>query len=870
MSKNIKLLSAAALAATVITPAMAVEAATPVNQDGVYFVYEGQNTYMTLTELVNDADMSYYVSELGLDKVTVIQDGEAGTYIDFLENKQVNLEDYDLPAGEYKDSQGNIVELTGDKPVGEVTSVKAINNVIASGTSEEITFEVNGKEYTLAEFNKAFEGYTVEFFTNNKDISITDGKVTATADFKYAVQVTDEAGNKVPAEQPLAKDFADVKVEDAKVATKIHAIGLAKVTEDGTITPWENPTVTAEDTKAKDLQIVATEFENALGDKNTDVKEDGKTPTEKAEAIEAPEVKTAVSSDPTVAYYEDGVIVRNKDGKVTFTVTFEGDQFKGQEFKLEVTAKAEQKATSIEAKDLKVKADEAQTFDIKVLDQDGEEMRKDTDLFYTSTATGKPEAAKATKVEGDVKFAAGNHVVNIYADAEKKTKLGSFKVEAVDVSEDAEIEEYKFVVAGDSKDEEGNVKPLDLNTEVNNKELKLNVEAYIQDIKVGLKDGVELEADSSDDEVAKVAYKQGVATVTAEKVGKATITLYTVEGQMKTPVATYEVEVTDSTKPVETLTLKDNTKVIVKDAKAELEELAAAVQAAVKEENITDKIAEVVTVEANGIVIVTMKEEYGGKEFPLDAIYGVAELTKAKYTAAVVGEEAGQDTPAVAAKATIGGVDFEAVEAGEAGNQIQVEIKNTEESATDSSNVASKVEFADNKLTVTIGAEWDAESSESKASELTVADLKTLIEGNDAAKAAIKVTTEDGNTEVQVTTNAQELAGGVDFKAGDEAVEATPAKVTFTFSEAVKLEGDFKVTVKAEDGKETTLPVTKATLGTNEEGNEDNKKVVVELSEDVEGTQTITKLEGVQAVKGIVIVPESGVTFEVNAETEED
>lgn len=616
---------------------------------------------------------------------------------------------------------------------------------------------------------------------------------------------------------------------------------------------WDNPTITAAD---KGVKIVATEFENALGDKNTDVKEDGKTPTDKAQAIEAPKVKTAVSSNPTVAYYEDGVIVRNKDGKVTFTVTFEGDQFKGQEFKLDVTAKAEQKATSIEAKDLKVKADEAQKFDIKVLDQDGEEMRTKTELFYTSTATGKPEAAKATKVE-DVKFAAGNHVVNIYADADKKTKLGSFKVEAVDVSEDAEIEEYKFVVAEGSKDKEGNVKPLDLNKEAGktNETLTLDVKAFIEDIEVGLKDGVKLEADSSDDEVATVAYNEGVATVTAEKVGKATITLYTVEGEMRTPEATYEVEVTDSTKPVEALTLKDNTKVIVKDAKAGLVELAAAVQAAVKEENIADKIAEVVTVEANGIVIVTMKEEYGGKEFTLDAIYGVAELETATYAKSDKGTPAGDDTLAAAAKATIGGVDFEAVETGVAGNELKVEIKNTTEAATADDTVASKVEFANNKLTVTIGAEWDATANEnagaSKPSTLTVADLKTLIGDNEAAKAAIKVTSADEATMVS-SASVTPLTGGVDFKAGDEAVEATPATVTFTFSEAVKLEGDFKVTVKAEEGKETTLPVTKATLT---EG-KDNKEVVVELSEDVVVEQTITKLEGVKAIKGIVVVKE--------------
>lgn len=214
-----------------------------------------------------------------------------------------------------------------------------------------------------------------------------------------------------------------------------------------------------------------------------------------------------------------------------------------------------------------------------------------------------------------------------------------------------------------------------------------------------------------------------------------------------------------------------------------------------------------------------------------------AVLQSAVYTAKGDKVEA---VAAKAAKATIGGINFEAVNAGVAGNGISVEIKQATATADP---VASSVEFADNKLTVTIGATFDSSST---PAELSATALQALIDANEAAKAAIKVTNVEGTDKASAAVSAN-LEGGADEVVG---VEASNATLTFTFSEAVTLPAE-NLVIKTAD---KTATVAKADVTVN------SKTVVAKLAnEDIKTDSTITAIEGLVTAKGSVKLPTAGV-----------
>lgn len=394
MSKNIKLLSAAALAATVITPAMAVEAATPVNQDGVYFVYEGQNTYMTLTELVNNPDMSYYVSELGLDKVTVIQDGEAGTYQDFLSGDQVDLENYNLPAGEYKDSQGNTVELTGDKQVGEVTSVKAITETVDKDGTLEFTIN-EGKTATVKELTEA--GYDVTFNATKavfKDDTTTskDGVLATQANttFEYEVVVTKDG-------EEVAKSARQkVTVEDFESA--IIEITSVEVTVNNNVITSNKLAV------GEEAQLKVMGKTKLSKDKSVDI-------TENVKFAAAPVALISVSNEDAT---KGKVTQTGKKGDATVTIT-SGDL--KETVKLNVgneARKASATTTTISEKTVEVAAGQKTKIIVDVKDQYG-------DVLATAPIASNAEKTSVIK---------GESTGVLVTDAEGETVTGKYEIEA--------------------------------------------------------------------------------------------------------------------------------------------------------------------------------------------------------------------------------------------------------------------------------------------------------------------------------------------------------------------------------------------------------------------------------------------------------
>ncbi len=735
----------------------------------------------------------------------------------------------------------------------EVESVSAINGTVKKAADQQLGFTINnGKEVTVEELEEA--GYKVEFKYNKTALTAaTDGEIDASDlafdKFEYQVVVTPEEGD------AITSDWKEVKVVDASEAVKVTKVAL--VDDEGN--EWKQSVL---DGKVK---FDAAEYENVLGEKNTD-EEEPFTGTK-------PAVESAVSSDIATAYYDGDKIVVLQDGEVTFDVKFAGIE---ETVKVPVTVKAEQKPASIKTETTKVTAAVESNVNFTVLDKDGEVYQGAEKVHVTTKAAGEEEsvATETTLTKGIGKvthtFAKGETVVTVYADAEKKEKLGSFTINAIDT--DKNPDKYTLALDEDEKAE------LDLNVEAEQAEVTLDAKAFVEDVAVALPTeegnadyyiGVDssnknIEANLENGEVT-VKVKNG-ATVKAGDT--ADIQLVLIEGAKETKVGdVVTITVKNSTKQVEKMTLKKDTK--VKVAKGDTDLKDAVINAIVEGEGenaVTAAMIEKVTyVPSNKAVIVKVNSIHGGKTITLAAEYVEdATLETAVYVEAVEGTPAGEDTEAEAAKATIGEVDFEAVTAGVTGNDIKVVIKNTDSDATDGNNVDSSVEFADNTLTVTIGAEWDenaGDNGESVASTLTVEDLKALIEADNDAKAAIKVTAENDATEVAVA-NETSLEGGVDFEEGTPAVPAEAATLTFTFSEAVSLDSDFSFTIG--EGEEA------ATIaGENiEDVDVDGKEVVVTLSADmeVEADDTITAITGLKTAKGSVVVPTGEDAVKVSAE----
>ncbi len=490
----------------------------------------------------------------------------------------------------------------------------------ANDAEAELKFLVNGKEeLTATEFDEKYgeEDYTVAYKYNfNEEL---DAKEAGT--YKYAVEVTDAEGNKLPEGGVVAADFVDFKLVDATKAVKVNTLGLFADGE-----AWENATVMTED----NVSIKAAIYENELGQKNTDKDEDGNTVVD----INDPDIKEIKSSDPLTAYYDGAKIVVRKDGEVTFTVVFEDAKLEVLQKTVEVTTKAEQKATTIEAKDLKVQENVGVPFDIKYFDQDGEEVRGEVNAFYTATLAGKTEAETATALAPHTFTEEGNYVVKVYAEANKKTELGSFNVRVVSV--DGNPDAYELEIPKDDGKTVELILNVDPTAEGYNDTMDLIVKAFIEEVAVELPaEGVVYEVKSSNEDVLTVGELdrvEGTITVTAVKEGTATVTLYTVEGALKEEVASIELEVKNTTAQINNLTLaKDVKKLAVvksEDGTWDVYYPAQLVSSDLKEdETIEGKIEEVVFSENDGKAIVIIADIYGGKEFVFDAIEVLEELS---------------------------------------------------------------------------------------------------------------------------------------------------------------------------------------------------------------------------------------------------
>lgn len=505
-----------------------------------------------------------------------------------------------------------IVEAMEWEP--ELVSVKAMDQTVAqrttAPTTAELKFLVNGQVYTATSFEEVFGNeYTLTFSYSaaapGTSAEKAEGKVNVTAlvEFKYAVQVTDDLGKKIPATITSA-DYADVEIVAPTAPVKVTEYGLydsayiVSLTGDAKVDTSEKLDFVAYgDTNAV---IVATKGLNGLG-QEIDLKA-------------YPEAVT--SSKVSVAHYTTGVVT-NAVGTTTFEIKWTGILEKNQ---LVVEVKAARVASAIDNANLKVQWDAtgngtftiAATY-IDLLDQ------YEAEFDYADLASGEALVLRMRNPLGATVTPAGNAyaletkgvytvTVSVYKDSVFARNLGSFTIEAVDLTNVTKVDyELKFALPTAT---ELDANPLPSNTK---KTLNLVIKAY----KAGVPQtdpsiSPTLVAETSD---VKIATISGL-TVTAVGPGTATITLYTVDGSVKTAVATISVLVKNSTPQI--LTLKAtaaNGKVTGTDVAATLAGDLASPDLPATVPFAADMIEGVVYSASDKTVVITLKALYGGKVF---------------------------------------------------------------------------------------------------------------------------------------------------------------------------------------------------------------------------------------------------------------
>lgn len=432
----------------------------------------------------------------------------------------------------------------------KVVEISAINDqVLPTGDAEaELKFLVNGKEeLTATEFDEKYgeEGYEVAYKYNFT--GTLDSKAAGT--YKYAVEVTDADGNVIPEDGVVAADFVDFKLVDATEATLVNSVALY----DNADEEWTADTVAVGDAVTIDAKV----WGNALGETSED-----------DENIVKPGIATITSSDPTVAYYDNGIQIL-KAGTVTFTVKFVDIE---ETVDITVDVKLAQEVAGVEADTETARVATGADVKFTLLDKDGEAIRIDeTEVFYTATLADGTEAETAASVKSNefgvatiqAEAEAGVYTVNVYKEAAKENKLGSFTYEAV--AADDEIDTFEIVQDEETKfeitvDESGNITkdPADL-----------AIKGYVDAVEVDTvadeladeTDVVEFTIESSDKEVATADFAsagRSAITVTPVAAGTTTIKLVKTEGAFVTVLATLDITVETKVPQVTNLTLKDD------------------------------------------------------------------------------------------------------------------------------------------------------------------------------------------------------------------------------------------------------------------------------------------------------------------------
>lgn len=487
-----------------------------------------------------------------------------------------------------------------------VTSVNATTQQIKNEAEQTLKFSINeNKDMSIIDLAEA--GYTVKFEYNKTgeqygEKGIVNG-TTAADKFEYRVIVTPEEGD------AIASSWKEVTTENPSVITKVTKVGLVEV---DTKSEWTQTVLDGQ------VTFDAVEFENILGEKNTDEN----NPFENHKPV----ISSAASSDIATAYYDDGKIIVVKDGQVTFDIKFEGIE---ETVKVKVNVKTDQTPSSIEAVSKNINFEQESTVTFNVLDQDKEQYFGQDKVFVSTKVADQDESdaeeISLAKGVGQLAktFALGANTIIVYADAEKTTKLGEFVINAIDTNKNPD--QYTLTLQDDEPTE------LDLNDV--NKTVKLDAKAFVEEVNVPLPEEQDYKIDvTSSNEHIKAELNNGVVTVKINDASQvkandqATIQLVLKEGSKETKVGNaITINIKNTTKQIDSMTLKDKTKVVVNKG-ASQEELKAAVVEAIVEGVVQNPVTaamieKVVYVPSNKQVLVQVQENHGGKMFTLAADY---------------------------------------------------------------------------------------------------------------------------------------------------------------------------------------------------------------------------------------------------------
>lgn len=825
MKKPINVLSTAALAAVFASSTLvpvAVQAAEEtttldsvlVEKDGKVF----ELAYDLFLDFNADGEDFNIVNVKVGDKTYAVEDfydalADNDTLTETLESLTENYDATTVEvAGEVTvNDEGAPSYNEGEGTEEEVTSVKAINQTIAKGKDQELTFEVNGDKYTAKTFAEKFgeEGYTVEFLYNtasNGDQFNKNGTVNVKEEstFKYSVQVTDKDGKVLPEDANNAKNFAEVTVK----SDAVEKVTEAKLSNDLTYVTMNEKEVTFKATKGINglgKEVLPKEGETALDDEDVTF-------------------ERAVSSDSTVAYVEGGKIVPLKPGNVTFDVYFTNVK---EPVKVTVEVKAAQEATSMEKiENMKVQTGEVALPEVKVLDQYGKAMEA-TPVIKVTDKDNKEVTVTDKKVN---LTEAGKYTVKVFASEDKDAKqLGSYTIETVKVDENTTPEVYELNFTKDDKDKVQDT----LDIEGTEQKVEIDVVGKVDGVEVATaKFHKDLKARTSDDAVT-ATYEEGKITVTfakdkTPKVGDVTITLYNEEGAMVTDLQTATVKVVNTAAQIEELKLADEKATaltaVVDDAEAlkaadkqnhfTSEDIADQLTAGkdADEEEIFDKkmVKEVKFIERvldkekgklTGKVHVTLDAKYGGKTFVFDAEV----TTKTQLESAIITVEAKQEVSEDAAvankQAEIANNQFKFTAAeglkGTEGNGITIKF----DELGDDEVTETTVSVDDKTITVTL-AQSDKGEGEA-AVTATVAQVVKAINDSEEAKKLVVASAVEGQDDVVVTPVELQTKDGVDEVKAEAAVDQ---QITFTFSAAVNLKvGDEIKIGEATEAKEAKV-----------------------------------------------------------------
>lgn len=627
-----KTIMSATMAATMLLGSATSAFAVPTH----YIV--DQKAY-TVVDLTNDGYMTdyqnaakgkkVYLADKDANKTIVLADLAGREYEDAIKNgKNVAneiTEEVKVVGADLK--PGASLEVPGQEEAGElkVEEVSAITETVKAKAGQRLGFTINnGKTVSIAELK--LEGYEVKFnstldkavHTDLEDNGIVAGETSGLTTFEYKVVITHE-------------DDADFKVEsewkEVKVADDEEIVAV-EVELHNDATP----------SKKVDF-ITVGEATNVFKVTNL-IQADG----EKEDTTTGYTVKKATTSNLSVATWNGTNVIAEGPGTATFTIEVQeiADSTNKFEVTIKVVVKEAQKVKSAVVKDATIKYENSNEEDIVILvkDQNGDVMKGDLTAAgqvirvevngVDATVAGDDEGGEITATTAVFEdLEPGKQTVKVFYTAKSgatEVKIGEFKVDVVDL-ENVEFK-YELSLQEDSKEK------LNL--------LAANTDKVILDIKSTqngvvkantLKDfaantdgdfvrvlDAKADIDSFTDSDEEITIKKNADT----KVGKVVVQIVRVKGDKVTVLASYSVDVVNTTPQVETMTHISNAPkfATTPDAEAIAALVANGNMLVTMSEGDFDEamIASVSYVASNKALKIVMEEVNGGKTFFIENV----------------------------------------------------------------------------------------------------------------------------------------------------------------------------------------------------------------------------------------------------------